>query len=307
MDITLKRIPKLILAQFYMRNPMTHRLIARTNQPRLDRPVFILGVPRSGTSVFCNRFGAHRDLAHWSEAPTVWDPRHRDPKADHRWTEKESTPSTIRRINNNFAFYTRLKGKSRFVNKHPRNSLRVPFLVEGWPDCFLIHVERDPRAVTNSLIHEVERERWRQRLPLGSFARPPGWREFDRAATPVERFSRMVVATYETLLDDLDSLDLRDRVFTVRYEEFATDCRSTLRAAFEHCELPIDEGAIEAAPERLENRNYKWLEKRTRDEVEIMRDILTPLLIRMRYETDSNWLERLRAEREENPTSVTAT
>lgn len=294
MKVPLRRIPKLLLAQVYTRNALVQSLITRFPERRLDRPIFILGLPRSGTSIFCTLFGENRHVAHWSEAPVVWDPRWRDREQDHRWTAAHATPENLRRINNNFAYYTKLKGQTRFVNKHPRNALRVPFLMAGWPDARLIHVRRDPRAVANSLITITRAEKHRQRYPLGQFARPEGWREINALPDDVERFSRMVLGIDETLTEDLKAVPA-ERLFEIRYEDFAADVHGSLRRAWGFSELPVDEGALRRVPERLENRNYKWAKTRTPQEQATMHRILGDLVVARGYEPDVHWLDRARA------------
>jgi len=291
MNFPLKRFPKLALAAVHTRNPLAHRIVARLPRKRLDRPVFIVGLPRSGTSIFVRLLADTKHLAQWSEAPVVWDPRWRDRTNDHRWTAEHATPDAVRRIDNNFAWYTAWKGQRRFLNKHPRNALRVPFLVAGWPDGLLLDLQRDPRAVVNSLVDRTRRETWRHAYPLGQFARPPGWREIDAIEDDVEKFSRMVDASARTLREDLAAVPDPSRVFSVRYEDFAEDVRGTLRRVYDFCDVPIDEAGLARAPERLENMNWKWMRDRTPDEIRTMHRILGPLLVESGYEADDAWLD----------------
>ncbi len=295
MDITPKRLWYLFLSQLYFRNDLALDLVARLPLKRLDRPIWVMGLPRSGTSIFSTMMGrGNRHLANWSEAVAVWDARHRDPEVDHRWTEAEATEARIRRVTNNFATYAKLKGCPRFMNKHPRNSLRIPFLVKGWPDAYFIDVRRDVRAVVNSLISESNREKWRRTMPLGGFAKPPGWREIAAIANETERFSRMAVEVHRILTDDLKRCVSPERLLEVRYEDFAQDLHGTLRRVYSFCEVEPDEEQLSGrVPARLENRNFKWAEQRSADDLEIMKRLLTPVLIETGYEPDAEWLARI--------------
>lgn len=296
-QLTLKRVPKLLWAQVHTRNTVAHRIVACLPQVTLDRPIFILGLPRSGTSIFCTLMGSNSNLAHWSEAPVVWDPKWRAADNEHRWTAEQCTPRAIRRISNNFSYYTKWKGCSRFINKHPRNALRVPFLTAGWPDAKLIHIRRDPRAVANSLYSITKREKHRHRFPLGGFARPPGWREIDAIPDLMERFARMTQAIHEVLREDLRTVVNPGQLFEVSYEEFGSDCHGTLRRAYEFAQVPIDEAALKKVPETLENRNYKWAATRTADEIRTMHRILSPIVVQEGYEPDDFWIDRVLQER----------
>lgn len=244
--------------------------------------------------------GSNPNLAHWSEAPVVWDPKWRAYENEHRWTAQECTPQALRRINNNFGYYTRWKGCDRFINKHPRNALRVPFLTAGWPEARLIHIRRDPRAVANSLYSITKRERQRHRFPLGGFARPPGWREIDAIKDPMERFCRMTVAIHQVLKQDLQEAVKPENLFAVSYEDFGQDCHGTLRQAYDFADVTVNEQALAKVPETLENRNYKWAATRSVDEIKTMHRILGPIVLDEGYETDDAWLDRVLKERKDN-------
>lgn len=283
MMFPLKRWPRLVLAAVHTRNPLAHRVVAAWPRLHLDRPIFVVGVPRSGTSIFVRHFATHRDLAHWSEAPTMWDARYRARDTDHRWTAEQATESAIRRIENNFAYYTKWKGKSRFVNKHPRNSLRIPFLMAGWPDAHIICIQRDPRAVVWSLVCRTRREHWRSKYPLGQFARPPGWREIDAIPDIIERFAGAVVATHATLGDDLGRCVPAGQRHTVRYEDLAADCGATLARVWKSCGLSRDEEALGDVPEGLTNMNGKWRRDMKPGDISTMLPIVEPMLSDLGY------------------------
>lgn len=213
----------------------------------------------------------------------MWDAHFRARNTDHRWTEEQATESAIRRIENNFAYYTKWKGKSRFVNKHPRNSLRIPFLMAGWPDAKIVCLQRDPRAVVWSLVCRMRKESWRSKYPLGQFARPPGWREIDAEPDIVKRFALASVAIHETIQDDLNRCVPDDQLHTVRYEDFAADCKRTLAGAWKACDLPRDEAALENVPEELTNMNMKWRRDMRPNDIATMTPIVEPMLTDLGY------------------------
>lgn len=294
MRFPLKRWPKLLLAQVYTRNTWAHRVIACLPRKHLERPIFIVGVPRSGTSIFCTLFGGNRNLAHWSEAQAAWDPRWKKRNVSHRWTAARATAREIRRIDNNFAYFTSWKKRTRFLNKCPRNSLRIPFLLRGWPEAKIIYIERDPRAVVNSLVNETRRDVLRKGDPLGHFARPDDYAEICAHENDVERFSLLVRSIHGTLTADFAEHVPAEQLITVSYEDFGRDCWGTIRAVCEFCEVAVDEGMLKrVVPKQLENRNYKWSEQRTAEEIAIIARILSPLVVELGYEADGGWRERL--------------
>lgn len=286
MKFPLKRWPRLLLAAIHTRNPLAHRLVATLPRLKLDRPVFVVGLPRSGTSVFVRHFARHPHFAHWSEAPTVWDPHYRARDTDHRWTEAQATDAAIRRIDNNFAYYTKWKGKARFVNKHPRNSVRVPFLMAGWPDAHIICLQRDPRAVVWSLVCRTRAESWRSGYPLGQFARPPGWREIDARPDLVEKFSLASVAIHETMRDDIARSVPAGQLHSVRYEDFVKDCHGVLKGLWEGCGVEFKPRAVAEIPETLVNMNAKWSREMKPEDIATMEPIVEAMVNELRYDED---------------------
>lgn len=139
----------------------------------LDRPIFIVGCSRSGTTVLVDMFKCHCDLAQWSEAGEVADPNYLAPNRSHVRTAEDATSWHARRMRLLFGLYARLSGKRHFVNKHPENSLRLPYLKRIFPDAKFVHVIRDDRATAYSNLRQTMRDRFHQRDPFGYFPKPP--------------------------------------------------------------------------------------------------------------------------------------
>lgn len=217
---------------------------------RLEQPIFLIGSPRSGTTLAVDLFGTHPDVANWSEAGRVWDPsRYDDPDAEHVWRAEDATPARVARLHRWFEWYRQRKRKPRFVNKHPRNSLRIPFLLRAFPDARFIHVIRDGRAVVSSILEEIRRSERRQRLPMGGFARPAGWRQMLRDDLVLQSTLQWqaIVRTARS-----DGLSLGTAFTEVRYEALCAAPRETYRALFRFAGLAADEAALAGVPERLE-------------------------------------------------------
>lgn len=274
------------------RNPLTLALVGLLPHGRVDRPIFILGSPRSGTSVFSRLFGAHRELANWSEGHFLFDPHYRRQTNEHRWTEADATPFGSRRVRSNVYWYTRyiaLRQRlpaHRFTNKLPRNTLRVPWLLSIFPDALFVHIIRDGRAVVRSMIRVMEKQ-GKQDRTLADFARPPGWQEYYRA-DPYEAHARQWAGIEEVVQADLAGLDPQ-RIFRVKYEEFIVETREIMRRLCRQFGLAADDKAVSCYPVHLENRNVKWPTECTPQQIETMRPWVTPLLIRYGYETRPDW------------------
>jgi len=276
----------------WIRNPITMGVIALMPHGTVDRPIFIVGSPRSGTSVFSRYFGMHPELANWSEGHCLFDPSYLKKTNEHRWTAEKMSWFMKRRLQSNVYWFTRMVGGrqgssfGRFTNKLPRNTLRIPYLLEAFPDAQFIHIIRDGRAVVRSMIRVIERQHKENRV-LGAFARPEGWQEYfdhDR----YEAHARQWVGIEETVQADLEKIP-DERIYRTRYEWFIKDTRKIMKEICEQFELRSDEKAIKRWPEHLENRNEKWPRECSAEEIETMRKWLTPMLIKYGYEEREDW------------------
>ena len=172
-------------------------------------------------------------------------------------SERVTAKATIRRVgarsrrNRPFEF--------RFLEKTPKNTLRVPMLVRLFPDAYFVHLTRDAPGNVASLIdgwHSADgfgpftRQRFaRSGYPIAKqlelrdytsrwwkFALVPGWRTLrgksvaDVAALQYCECNRIVLA-------DLAAVDPA-RVRRVKYEDFVRFPLTTLRELFAWAQLP---------------------------------------------------------------------
>ncbi|MCC6909413.1 MAG: sulfotransferase [Phycisphaerales bacterium] len=303
------KIERILWYTLWGRNPVTLAAIGLLPHRRVDRPIFILGSPRSGTSVFSRIFGAHPELANWSEGHFLFDPHYRNQKNEHRWTEKDVTAFGARRLRSNIDWYCRYislrqrLNAHRFTNKLPRNTLRVPWLLSIFPDAEFVHIIRDGRAVVRSMIRVMEKQHKQDRT-LADFARPPGWQEYYRA-DPYEAHARQWAGIEDTVQSDLEKVPA-ERVCRAKYEEFILDTRNIMRRMCAQFGLQDDDRAVACFPEHLENRNSKWPTECTPQQIETMRPWVTPLLIKYGYESREDWTVPGQTAGEARPEAVRA-
>ncbi|HEU4641449.1 MAG TPA: sulfotransferase [Gemmatimonadaceae bacterium] len=157
--------------------------------------------------------------------------------------------------------WSRLKrgsGPIRFVEKTPKNSLRVPFLDRLFPDALFVWIRRNAATNIDSLIAgwlatsrvgPVSRPRFaRAGYPIArtlhlqdyherwwKFALVPGWRELV-GATVADVALLQYYQCNQLALTDLASVDSR-RVLALKYEEFTSDPVAHIRRIFEWAEL----------------------------------------------------------------------
>ena len=117
---------------------------------------FIVGSPRSGTTILGDILDRHAQICQWYEPYFVWDGYFRDAPNDER-TEQECNQRIRKHICRDFSRYRKKRGCQLVVDKSPRNSLKIPFLLEIFPQARFIHILRDGRDVTLSIHKEWKR------------------------------------------------------------------------------------------------------------------------------------------------------
>jgi Sulfotransferase family len=180
-----------------------------------ERPVFVVGCPRSGTSAVLQSLLSSPALRSvQTEGHILWDEFH-DPR-DRGWDSDvlgAGDVSDREREYVNCAIRLIVRGR-RFVDKTPENALRVPYLDALFPDATFVFLRRRAADNVSSLIEGWKaRPRFvKYRLPepltgLGplsgdrwSFVLVPGWRELTEA--PLEEIcARQYLACNTALLE----------------------------------------------------------------------------------------------------------
>lgn len=115
----------------------------------LERPIFIIGAARSGTTLLGNLLSQHKNLAYWEEPKYIW--RYGNPAASHDARSADEANEEVRKyIGKRFARFTMQRNKQRFIEKTPSNCFRVPFMNAVFPNGLFIHLQRDGRDAAAS-------------------------------------------------------------------------------------------------------------------------------------------------------------
>jgi hypothetical protein len=115
--------------------------------PGLDRPLFIVGAPRSGTTFLGRCIGALPEISYHFEPIAT--------KAVARAVyEGTATRGRLGHVyRGTYRWLMRLHGDGdlRFAEKTPRNCFLIDFLSDEFPESQFVHIVRDGRDVTTSL------------------------------------------------------------------------------------------------------------------------------------------------------------
>jgi hypothetical protein len=207
------------------------------NDPQCSPPIFIVGVPRSGTTLLSAMLGAHprlvcgpethffeqlgrcdaralRRRASWPKAAIdyLYAIEHMGESipANYGLTRPELAEALARRepslasaLSGMIDLYTERNGKRRWVEKTPDHLPHVALIRRHYPDAPIVRIIRDPRDVATSLL----RVSWGPPSLLSALTL---WRDFDdRSARFFEVDSRCHTLRYEDLVRDPEPV-LRD-------------------------------------------------------------------------------------------------
>ena len=234
---------------------------------RLHNPVFIIGCARSGTSLLNDLLDMQKDIAVWSEANNIWDPRGYpwrksgqetppiwiDPAAHtNRWWR--DTQPRAQEIKAAFGLYQFVRRRPFFLNKTPLNTFRIPYLLQMFPQAKFIHLIRDGRAVVQSYTRK-------QMIDITNAPEP--YARMGYAYTPDELALRLADYWKANLAeveqqDAALGLQAKNQLLTVTYEALCNDLMGTLATICQY--IGVD-------PQRFDNRlsqikavsqNEKW-------------------------------------------------
>lgn len=113
---------------------------------RFDRPVFIIGAARSGTTLLGELLSKHPDVAYWLEPKYIWRYAKARSLNDIR-TVEEATPATVNYIRKKFHRFLARQKKKRFIEKTPSNVFRISFINTVFPEALFLYIERDGQDV----------------------------------------------------------------------------------------------------------------------------------------------------------------
>ena len=258
-----------------------------------DRPIFIVSAPRSGSTLLFETLATSQNLctvggeAHWLIEGI---PQLRPGAAgvdSNRLTAAQATDDiaaqVVRQILEELQDSQGRKltspGSLRFLEKTPKNALRVPFFARIFPDARFIFLWRDPRENIASIMQAWRSGKWQTYKALKGFdgpwsmLLPPGWQSLN--GKPLEEIAaHQWEFTNRTLLEDLATLPAEHST-ALRYADFVDDPARIVQGLCDFLGLPLDPALAQRIAGRLPYSRYtltapdptKWRE----DEAAILR------------------------------------
>jgi hypothetical protein len=230
----------------------------RPRPPVLERPIVILSAPRAGSTLL------FETLAQAAGVYTIGGESHqliesiaalrpgRGMVSSNRLTRRDATSAVVTELRQRFGVRIHDRdgkppppgARVRLLEKTPKNALRVPFLLEVFPDAQFIFLQREPRANLSSMMQAWRAKGWitYRQLPgwpgPWSLLLPLGYERLQgRPLEEVVAFQWRVAN--ETILEDLADLP-RDRWATVRYESLLASPLTEIGKLLEFAGLAMD-------------------------------------------------------------------
>jgi tetratricopeptide (TPR) repeat protein len=213
----------------------TPELFARNKDSgaRALDPIFIVGLPRSGSTLIEQILASHSAVEgtqELAEIPRmVVDLQGRDWSLDNaRYPAvlAQMSAEDFRRLGEKYLSDTRVyrSGKARFIDKMPNNFRHVGLIRLMLPNAKIIDARREPMACCFGNLKQL-------------FAHG---QEFTYSIEDIARYYR----TYLELMRHWDAV-LPGRVLRVQHEEVVDDLEGNVRRLLEHCELEFEPACVE--------------------------------------------------------------
>ncbi len=254
------------------------KVAQRKQSAAVDRPLFILGTGRSGTTVLGKILSMHREVGWLNEPKLMWhaacehedlNGNYTDSAAAYRLAAADATPAVQRAMRNQYAAYLRTTRNSRVLDKYPELIFRTEFVRQIFPDARFLFLVRDGYATCRSIARwsqhhgqssrkdntdwwGVNRRKW-QLLVEQLVRRDP---QLGNHADTIAGFDDHVsMAAVEWILTMQEGLRLTetcsDVTLTVHYEQLTRAPRETVADILQFAGLQPDETVLDYARKTL--------------------------------------------------------
>lgn len=243
----------------------------------IDRPIFIVGCQRSGTTIFYRLLSSHPDLAWFSNFTDrfpgfphlavfsnlfplrqnkfilmpmrVMIPKPREGvrifgkciSVNKKYlSANDVLPEDATRLINQITAHLKYHGRPRFLNKNITNAHRIGYLNAIFPEAIFLHMIRDPRANVASILN------WD--IPISGYPswawKPVGnrWLSLMAKSHSSKEIRELIGIATKRWVDAHEAVLeqrglIKGRYIIVNYEELVSDTRGVMSEVIDHCEL----------------------------------------------------------------------
>lgn len=198
-----------------------------------ERPIFIVGLPRTGTTLLERIVGSHSqvhpagELSAFSEAVSAILDRER-PVEQLDWVEFAALLGGVDAASLAAEYRARSQvwrgDKARFTDKQPTNFYYCPLILRAFPRACILHVTRHPLAAS----YAIYKTRFRGTYPFAY--------ELGELADFYIAYRRMMSHWHRIL---------PGRILDVAYEDIVSAQKSTTRMVLDFCGLDFEEACLD--------------------------------------------------------------
>ena len=192
------------------------------------QPLFIVGMPRSGTTLLEQVLCAHPDMGTAGELRDLARIARNVARSNEKpWPEciSDTSGNQLMTMASEYlaALESRASGSPRVIDKMPQNFLHVGFAALLFPDATVVHCTRDPLDTCLSNYFQIF----------------PGGIDYAYDLSELGRYYR----NYQRLMSHWQAL-LGERLVTVRYEALVSDPEPVLRTLLKTIGLPWEPACL---------------------------------------------------------------
>ncbi len=244
----------------------------------IQKPIFILGTGRSGTTILGIVLSMHKDIGYLNEPKALWHLIHPDEDiigsysrgtAKYRLKAEDMTDEMLQRAKQLFGAYLSATGAKRVVDKYPELIFRVDYVRALFPDARFVFLVRNGWDTCTSIAA------WSDRLGIQLNGETHDWwgvnsRKWQLlvdqlVSTDIDlkdilediknsksHLERAVVEWVVTMREGLSLIETKpEYIHTIRFEDLTSKPEETLSSLCNFCELPKDETFLNYARHTL--------------------------------------------------------
>ena len=207
-------------------NSPQHDISKKLISPKKIRPIFIVGMPRSGTTLIEQILSSHRNVHGGGELLAlrkIISPILDKQISENNYSFQEENFLSIREEYLNFLMELR-SPENIITDKMPMNFRLIGFILKAMPESKIIHIKRDARATCWSNYKH--------------FFGDGNWFSFNHE--DLTNFYKL----YRKTMDFWHSL-FPGQIYDINYEKLTTDQKSETQKLLDYCNLDWDENCLD--------------------------------------------------------------
>jgi hypothetical protein len=275
-----------------------------SDQELLKEPIFLIGCARSGTTITFSFFQHHPRIACLYEANKKWmnffkTRRDTDEHGDLLYPS-DATTEVIAYLRNEFNKYRQRVGRPLFAEKDPRNSIRLDFVYNVFPDAKFVILFRNPYSTICSLMkrheqarklfrHKKKENQWWRSGDAWAEQRIPGWKQL-RDKSIFEAAITQYSYTMRKLLKDIKLIPSNKQMI-LKYENLFYQPEKFQESLYEFISVPYM-SETKSVLNKIHQPSNNTKDMLTNEDFDIINNECQDIFLRTNYEIKTRHPDR---------------